>query len=267
MSDRKPYPRPDLTVIVPVFRNADTLEQLRQRLCDALQPTTGGFEVLFVDDASPDQSAATIRELAGRDERVSGLVLKENRGQHEAILVGLAFASGEVAVVMDADLQDPPEAIPTLLRALQGGVSAAFGGRRGGYESRDRLITSGAFKWLQRLLTGLPSDAGTFVAISEPLRRRLLAMKRPYASFVAMIGCAGMPTISLPIQRARRPSGHSAYTALSRLASGLRAIQWIIVWRLNGSPHGQAAFDQNCAAATASVAAFVGARFSQYASI
>ncbi len=224
--------QPDVSAVIPVFRNADTLEGLYRRLTHTFESQQMDFEIIFVDDACPAGSLGILKILAQRDARVMTLALKENVGQHAAILTGLAYACGKWSIIMDADLQDPPEAIPALLTKGEEGFAAVFGGRRGRYESHDRLFTSRLFKWLQHLLTGVPIDAGTFVAISSSMREYLLKMGVPFASIVMMIGCTGLPLASVPVYRSSRPTGSSAYSAWGRLRSGLRAILWVFHWRL-----------------------------------
>src|SRR5204862_2828687 len=153
------------------------------RLAGVLDANGESFELLFVDDGCPQRSFELIEELAAEESRGAGTRLAANAGQHRAVLVGLAEARGRRIVVMDSDLQDPPEAIPSLLRRLDGGDRAAvFAGRRGRYESALRLVTSRLFKLTLHLLTGLPRDAGLFVAMDRRMRGRLLALRvrRPF---------------------------------------------------------------------------------------
>ncbi len=111
---------PQISIVVPVYKNADTLYELHRRLVAAVGQVSDGYEILFVDDACPCGSLAVLRSLAQEDPRVGVLALASNMGQNQAVLTGLAYARGRVAVVLDADLQDPPEAIPTLLSNLGG---------------------------------------------------------------------------------------------------------------------------------------------------
>jgi glycosyltransferase involved in cell wall biosynthesis len=223
-----------LSVVVPVYRNTDTLRELHRRLDLALGSRLD--ELILVDDACPEGSGAVIDELAGTDPRVVAVTLEQNVGQHAAVIAGLHRATGGWAVVIDADLQDPPEAISLLLeRAERGDAAAVFGGRRGRYESRSRLVTSRLYKRLQGLLAGVPPDASTFVALSRPLVDRLLGMGGPRPSLVAMIGCGGLPVTSVPVDRAPRRDGRSAYSHAARLLSAWRAVRWIVWWRLRGA--------------------------------
>jgi glycosyltransferase involved in cell wall biosynthesis len=222
---------PKVSIIVPVYRNAETLHELYHRLCRVLETRELSFEIIFVDDACPANSLAILRELARSDCRVAVLVLERNVGQHRAVLAALAHSRGEWTVVMDADLQDPPEAIPSLLSERWDGVAAVFAGRRGRYESFFRLLTSRVFKGLLHVLCDVPPDAGLFVAMNRTMVERLLMLNGPRPFVVAMIGCTGLPLTSIPVRRARRPNGSSAYSFWGRLESGWRAVAWVLFWR------------------------------------
>lgn len=222
---------PHVSIVVPVYRCPDALAPLHERLVRTLEPLTDEWEILFVEDACPLGSRVVLERLAAVDPRVSALVLAENVGQHRAVMAGLAAARGEWVVVMDGDLQDPPEAIPFLL-AAGAGASAVFAGRRGAYESRGRLLTSRLFKTLLHRLAGVPADAGMFVALRRGLVEELLAFptSRPY--LVSMIGCTGRPSVSIPVERSPRAGGSSAYSSAARLRTGVRAIVLVLAHRL-----------------------------------
>ena len=228
--------RPDpedglVSVIAPVYRNADSLDELHRRLVAVLEGLGRPFELVFVDDASPDDSGRVLRRLADADARVRVLTLVRNEGQHCAVLRGLAAARGDDLIVLDSDLQDPPEAIPSLLAAADSGVAAVFAGRRGSYESAGRLRTSHLFKRVNRLLCGVPVDAGLFVLLRRPLVERLLELSGPPPHVVSMIGLSGLRMHSIPVERAKRPLGSSAYSARRRFAAATRALGWGLLWR------------------------------------
>lgn len=217
-----------ISVVVPVYLNEESLVELHARLTSVL--AVEDRELVFVVDASPDGSRALLEELAARDATVRVAALERNVGQQRAILHGLALSQGKVVVVMDADLQDPPEAIPTLL-AASSRAAAVFAGRRGEYESRGRLATSRLFKRVNHLLCGVPADAGAFVLMSRPVVECVLGLRGPPPVLTSMIGLAGLPTVSVPVERAPRPEGRSAYTAGDRVRAGLRGVAWGVLWR------------------------------------
>lgn len=213
-----------VAVVVPVYGNEATLEPLRDRLDLALGDRS--WRLRFVIDASPDASAAVAGALAADDPRVAVTVLERNVGQHRALEVGLAAEPDAQAwVCLDADLQDPPEAALLLLdRLAAGDVRAVFAGRRGAYEGPLRLLTGRAHRALLARLTGLPPDAGAFLALDGVARAAVLAAGAP--SLVAAIGVARLPVTSIPVARARRTSGDSAWTVRARVAQSARTLAW-----------------------------------------
>lgn len=228
---------PEVTVVIPVYRNRETLRELHSRLRKVFETGRSSYEIIFVDDSCPEGSLAVLEELTRNDSRVATLALEENTGQHRAVLTGLRFARGKATVVMDADLQDPPEAIPFLLSKMKEGFDAVFAGRRGRYEARSRLLTSRLFKELLHLLCGVPADAGMFFAISRQMVERLLAINEPHPFLVAMIGSAGLSMTSVPVVRVSRPDGGSAYSSWKRLKTGCLAAVRVLAWKWNsGKP-------------------------------
>ena len=128
----------ELTVVVPVYGCADCLAVLHERLVRTLETTVESFEVVFVDDRSPDGSWALLCDLAERDERVRAIRLSRNFGQHAAITAGLTESTGRWTVVMDCDLQDPPEEIPRLLDKAAAGYDIVLSRRILPRQSRRR---------------------------------------------------------------------------------------------------------------------------------
>ncbi|MCW2679287.1 MAG: putative Glycosyl transferase [Frankiales bacterium] len=213
-------------MVVPVYGNAGTLEPLVRRLGVAL--TGHAWTVRLVVDASPDDSAAVATRLAAQDARVVPQVLARNVGQHRALALGLA-ASGDADawVCLDADLQDPPEAVPALLdRLTPGDVAAVFAGRRGTYESPLRLLTGRAHRALMARLTGLPPDAGAFLALDPRARAAVLRLDAP--SLVAALGASRLPLTSIPTERAAREIGQSAWTTRARVRQSARTLRWTL---------------------------------------
>mgnify|MGYP002778981966 CR=1 FL=1 len=219
-----------IAAVAPVYRNAATLAPLADRLAVAL---TGRDWVLrLVVDACPEGSADEARRLAAADDRVRATVLPVNGGQHAALARGLAAeADADVWVCLDADLQDPPEAVPLLVdRLVTGGLGAVFAGRRGTYESRLRRATGTLHRRVAARLTGLPPDAGAFVALDRTVRTtvvsEVLAGRAP--SVVLAVARARRPVVSLPVERAVRPAGRSAWTAGARLRQSARSLAWAV---------------------------------------
>jgi glycosyltransferase involved in cell wall biosynthesis len=222
-----------VAVVAPVYRNAASLPVLVERVGAALAGRR--WRLRLVIDHSPDASLAVARGLATEDRRVRVTALASNVGQHRALARGLAEERDAGAwVCLDADLQDPPEAIPLLLdRLARGDVSAVFAGRRGAYEARTRLAGGNLHRALLAALTGLPADAGAYLALAAPARNAVLRMGGP--SVVAAIGVAGVPVASVPVERSTRAHGGSAWTASARLRQSARTLAWAAQMRGGGA--------------------------------
>jgi glycosyltransferase involved in cell wall biosynthesis len=222
---------PLVSVVVPVYKNANTLQELHEELSRTFSNLGLECEMIYVDDACPEGSLAVLEELARSDPRVGVIALEHNVGQHFALLTGLRFARGDQVVTMDADLQDPPQAIPALLEKLQSGYAAVFAGRRGRYQSPLRLVSSRIFKYLLHRIVGVPRDAGAFVVMDRAVADRLLTFGVEKPFFVSLIGFTGLPVTSIPVPRSRRPRGESAYSGLERLRTGLEALRQAFLWK------------------------------------
>jgi len=222
-----------VAVVVPVYGNEATLELLAERLAAAL----GGrdWRLRLVIDASPDGSAALAARLAAADARIAVTALTVNGGQHAALATGLAAEPDAAAwVCLDADLQDPPEAVPPLLdRLARGDVGAVFAGRRGAYESPMRRLTGDVHRRLAARLTGLPPDAGAFLAMGPSVRRAVVTAVREDGapSVVLAVARAGERVASVPVARDRRPEGRSAWTGRARVRQSVRSLAWAARWR------------------------------------
>jgi polyisoprenyl-phosphate glycosyltransferase len=221
-----------VAVVVPVYRNAATLAPLAARLGESLAGRD--WRLRLVVDACPAGSADVALALAGP--RVGVTVLAVNGGQHAALRRGLADEpDADVWVCLDADLQDPPEAVPLLLDRLDvGDVEAVFAGRRGAYESWARRATGGLHRRVAARLTGLPPDAGAFLALGPRVRSAVLDAGSP--SVVLAVGLARRPVTSVPVVRDRRPEGRSAWTARARMRQSARSLGWALRRRAAGWP-------------------------------
>ncbi|MGY1668711.1 glycosyltransferase [Geodermatophilus sp. SYSU D00696] len=220
---------PRVAVVVPVYGNEATLRPLHARLAAALDGRD--WVLRLVVDASPDASLAVARELATADPRVRVTALAVNAGQHRALATGLAAEDADAWMCLDADLQDPPEAVPVLLdRLARGDVGAVFAGRRGRYESPVRRLTGGLHRRVAAALTGLPPDAGAFLALGPAVRDAVVSavLEGRAPSVVLAAGLAGVPLTSVPVARDRRPVGESAWTSRARLRQSLRSLAWAV---------------------------------------
>jgi glycosyltransferase involved in cell wall biosynthesis len=221
-----------VVVVVPVHRNAATLPALVDRLGAALHEVPGGWSVRLVVDACPEGSGPVATDLAAANPHVRVTLLERNLGQHGALAQGLqAEPAGAAWICMDADLQDPPEALPALLTRLgRRDVAGVFAGRRGAYEGRGRRVTGTAHRRVLAALTGLPADAGAFLAMDARLRAAVVTAMTEQAapSIVAAAGAAALPLTSTPVARSSRAEGTSSWTSRARVRQSVRTLAWVL---------------------------------------
>ena len=225
----------DLSIVSPVYGNKETLPELYRRLSAILNSLGICYEIAFVNDACPHGSQPVLEELAARDSCIRVVTLPENVGQHRTVIAGLSQCQGRKAIVLDADLQDPPEAIPQLIESLDNGKDAVFATREGKYQSRARHATSFTFKFLIHILARVPMGAGMFFALSEKGINKICAFPTSHPYVVSMIGLSGLRVGAVPIKRAPRPAGRSATNWRRRFTIGGSAILWTAIWRLRPS--------------------------------
>ena len=152
---------PEMSVVVTLYNEADSLEELYQRTVNSLDEFGRSFELIFVDDGSVDRTFAILERLHAADSRVRAVRLKRNFGQHPAMHAGLSRASGNTIVTMDGDLQNSPEEICRLVRAVESGFDVASGNRIDRQDSWRRTVSSRLINRVLRRLTGLDiSDFG-----------------------------------------------------------------------------------------------------------
>ncbi|HYI09085.1 MAG TPA: glycosyltransferase family 2 protein [Thermoanaerobaculia bacterium] len=227
-----------LSIVVPVYRNAATVAPLHDFILQSLQPLRRACEIVFVVDGSPDDSLEAVLALRQRSPIVTVVSLAKNAGQAWALLVGLRYAAGDPIVTMDADLQDPPSAIPALLAALEPDADVVFAGRRGSYESPSRLLTSRVFKralaWLSR--RRIPADAGLFLVMRRKVAEALLDRGDVEPYLISMLGRESWRLRSVPVEREPREEGRSSYTFLRRLTISGRALRGLLFPAPAGAP-------------------------------
>jgi glycosyltransferase involved in cell wall biosynthesis len=211
---------PEISVVIPVFRCGECLDALSTRLRSSLSGVTDDYEIVFVDDRSPDGAWEEIRRLAAADSRVRALRLSRNFGQHAAITAGLTAASGAWVVVMDCDLQEPPEVIPHLYAKAQEGYDIVRTTRRGRHHSALRRWAS---RLDRRLFLEHGADAGysTLSMISRKVVDAFLSLHDHDREYLLVLDWLGFTGVAIEFDHAERFAGQSAYTLrrLLRVAS------------------------------------------------
>lgn len=145
----------NVTLVIPVYNEEENLAALMERLMPVMQATGKTFEVIFIDDGSMDDSLAILKEYT-RCEQVKVVELTRNYGQHAAILAGFSICRGEIVITLDADLQNPPEEIPRLIKVMEeGGYDVVGTIRRGRRDSFFRIVPSKVINAVARKITGV----------------------------------------------------------------------------------------------------------------
>jgi glycosyltransferase involved in cell wall biosynthesis len=212
--------RPHISVAVPVYSCAACLPKLYERLRDTLQQITPHFEILLVNDCSPDNAWEVIRGLCERDARVKGINFSRNFGQHYAITAALDRVSGDWIVVMDCDLQDQPEEIAKLYRAAQSGYDVVFGRRASRKDGFFKRFSSRAFNWLLGLLMGetLDPTIANFGIYRRTVIDSFRQIREVNRSFPLFIRWLGFTRTAIDVEHAERAQGRSSYTFRKLLA-------------------------------------------------
>lgn len=213
-----PLSSPAISVVIPVYGCIGCLEQLCQQLEESLQSLTDRFEIILVDDRSPDNAWSQIPALQAAHPSVKGIRLSRNFGQHITITAGLAAARGDYAVVMDCDLQDPPSLIPALYAKLQEGYDMALAKRVERNHSSFRLFAAKAYFKLMSKLTDEEVDGsyGSFSMLSRKVIDGFLRFEEKERHYLFILRWLGFRIGSVDYVHQERHSGQSSYT-LGRL--------------------------------------------------
>ena len=227
---------PEVSVVVTVYNERASLEELHRRAVAALEELGLPFEVVYVDDGSSDGSFDELLRLRGDDERIRIVKLKRNAGQHPAMHAGLARARGNVIVTMDSDLQNQPEDIGRLVAAVEGGTDVASGRRRARHDSWGRTLPSRLINGMLRRFTR--ADIHDFGCAFNAYRRDaivpLLGAIGKQKFTKALVLSAGASVVEVDVgHSARADSSRYSPLRLTRLALHVLAgfwpqpIQWI----------------------------------------
>jgi undecaprenyl-phosphate 4-deoxy-4-formamido-L-arabinose transferase len=227
-------PAPEVSVVVTVFNEAASVEELYRRSVEALAGRD--FELIFVDDGSADGSFDVVGRLHAEDARVRGVRLKRNFGQHPAMHAGLVRARGAIVVTMDGDLQNPPEDLPKLIAAVEGGSDVASGRRAARRDSWGRTLPSRLINGMLRRFTGVAiSDFGcAFNAYRREAVEPVLGAIGKQKFTKALVLSTGASVVEVDVGHAAR-AGASRYSPLRLVSTALsvlagfwpQPIQWI----------------------------------------
>ncbi len=214
-----------LSVVIPCFNEEAVIEETYRRLVAELEEAVGGpFELVFVDDGSRDSTLQLLRDIQGRDERVRVVAFSRNFGHQMAVTAGLEHASGNVVVLIDADLQDPPSVIPEMLRRWKDGADVAYGVReeREGETAVKRWTAAMFYRTINRMSdVPIPLDTGDFRLMDRSVVDALLAMPERDRFVRGMVSWVGFKQEAVGYRRAARFAGTTKYplTKMVRFAA------------------------------------------------
>lgn len=224
---------PELSVVVPVFNEEESLPELYQRLSALLPNHVDSWEIVFVDDGSRDRSWEVICELGMRNPHVRGVRFSRNFGHQIAFTAGLDYACGRAVVIMDADLQDPPEVIPELLARWREGNEVVYAqrGKREG-ETAFKLLSAAFFYRLLKGMTNVPVpvDTGDFRLMDRKAVDAYRSLREHHRLTRGLVSWLGFRQVGVTYERAPRFAGATNYplSKMLRLASdGITSFSYV----------------------------------------
>jgi dolichol-phosphate mannosyltransferase len=215
ISTDESQPAPELSVVIPVFNEADTLGELAERLSAVLaRVELDSFEVVLVDDGSDDGSAAILDAMQERDPHFRAIHLSRNFGHQAALQAGLERARGRAVVLMDADLQDPPEVLERFVAHWRDGYDVVYAIRR---QRKESIVLRAAYDVFYRTLRAMseidvPLDAGDFCLLDRIVVDALVALPEHNRYLRGLRSWVGFRQIGVEYERASRFAGESKYT-------------------------------------------------------
>ena len=221
-------PTPLLSVVAPCHNEAAVLPAFHRRASDAARAAVGdAYELILVDDGSRDATWQVIATLAAADPRVTGVRLARNHGHQLALTAGLTLCRGGRVLIIDADLQDPPELLGAMMARMDDGADVVFGQRRSraGETAFKRGTAHLFYRLLRRLVdVDIPADTGDFRLISRRALDVLNAMPEQFRFIRGMVAWIGLRQEPIAYDRAPRAAGESSYPLLRMLRFALDAV-------------------------------------------
>lgn len=218
-----------VSVVIPVYNSEKTIETLTEKLVTELDRITNDFEILFINDASPDNSWSVIEKLCQKNKRIIGFDLSRNFGQHPAILCGLTNASGDVIIVMDCDLQEDPKYIPQLIKEYENGNDIVFTVRKKRnyvwWKNLTAKLFASVYNYLiddKRLLTS--QAVGSYSLISKKVANAFKQYGDYQFHYLMVLRWLGFKQTYIEIEHYERSTGKSSYNFKRLLEHALVAI-------------------------------------------
>ena len=217
----------DYSIVIPVFNEEDVIPETYSRLKQVMEDCGGHYELLFVDDGSTDDSTKILKDLCQKDSKVKLLIFSRNFGQQAALSAGIDFSSGKAVVLIDADLQDPPEVILKMVKKWKEGYDVVYAKRtkRKGENFLKRL-TAALFYRLLKVLTDheIPVDVGDFKLIDRKVCDSLKNIREKGRFLRGLISWVGFKQTEVEYVREERWAGSTKYYFKKRLNLALDAL-------------------------------------------
>jgi polyisoprenyl-phosphate glycosyltransferase len=221
-------PRPELSVVVPVFNEADNIDAFLARILPVLRAETASFELIFAADPSRDGTEALIRRARDLEPAIKLLVFSRQIGQPAATLAGIEHASGEAVLVMDVDLQDPPELIPEMLAKWREGFAVAYAQRqaRTGERWLKKGVSTLGYRFLNRFSdVDIPRETGDFRIMDRRVVNELARFRESHGFLRGLVALVGFEQTAVPFDRPARHGGRGHYNrSLGSLKIGFNGI-------------------------------------------
>ena len=202
-----------VSIVSPVYRAENIVEELVKQIIESVSTITSNFEIILVNDASPDNSWNKIADECTKDTRVKGIDLSRNFGQHYAITAGLSYAKGDWVVVMDCDLQDRPDEIPNLYRKAQEGWEIVYARRVDRQDKFFKKLSSKIFHSIYSYLSGIQTDSSiaNFGIFKYKVIEQYNKMPEMARSFPSLVQYLGFRRTTLDVKHAERFEGKTTY--------------------------------------------------------
>jgi polyisoprenyl-phosphate glycosyltransferase len=220
--------RPDLSVVVPAYNEEENVDRVYARLRDVLEELDLRWELIFSVDPSTDRTEELVRTLHGRDPRVKLLRFSRRFGQPMATLAGLEAATGDAVVVIDCDLQDPPELIAQLVERWREGYDVVYAQRRSrkGETLAKRIVSAVGYRLINRIAeVEIPPNTGDFRLMSRRVVENVVALKEHHGFLRGLVALVGFRQISVLYDRDPRAGGAGKYNPFTgSLVIGLNGV-------------------------------------------
>lgn len=202
-----------ISIVSPVYRAQEIIPLLIEGIVKGLEPITDNYEIILVDDGSPDNSWELLEKAASLNPKIKAIKLSRNFGQHYAITCGLDHAKGEWVIVMDCDLQDRPEEIINLYNKALEGFDIVLASRVNRKDNFLKKLYSIAFYRTLGYLTGSEQDetVANFGIYNQKVIKQIVSMRESIRYFPTMVRWVGFKTTKLPVVHAERETGKSNY--------------------------------------------------------